>query len=252
MISFDIRAAWNSVAQTYQEQQPHSISSASYGPLAPDEAELQLLGDVDGRHILDIGCGGGQNCVAFAKQGAIVTGVDISDLQLAFARDLAKQHGINSSFMLGSAVDLSDLPDEGWEVVFSAYTFHYVINIAGALAECRRLLRPGGQLVFSLDHPIRDCFFDQESEEDTVYPERSYYDTRPMRWHFGSTGVQMRTYHRTIATWIDQLTQAGFQLEKLVEPPLPREIAAAQFPADDPLAPRGNIPHTIIFSCIAK
>ena len=250
MNNFDIRTAWDAVAQSYQEAQPLSAKSVSYGPLAPDEAELQLLGSMDGIHVLDIGCGGGQNSIAFARQGASVTGVDISERQLQFARTLAKAEKLSIEFLRGSVENLPSLPDAHWELAFSAYTFHYVENIASALAECRRVLRPGGRLVFSLDHPIRDCFYDQEDEEDTVYPARGYFDREPIRWHFGSTGVKMWTYHRTISEWIDLLAQSGFQLEKLLEPPLPDDVAETYFPEDDALAPRGNIPHTIIFSCV--
>ena len=85
----DMRNAWNDNSETYQSLHEISTESAHYGPWAPLENELRLLGDVCGLRILELGCGGGQCCIAFAKQGATVAGVDLSDDQIEFARKLA-------------------------------------------------------------------------------------------------------------------------------------------------------------------
>ena len=85
-----MRNAWNANSKTYQSLHEIGTESAHYGPWAPLENELCLLGDVSGLHIFEAGCGGGQCSIAFAKQGAWVTGVDLSDSQIVFARSLAR------------------------------------------------------------------------------------------------------------------------------------------------------------------
>ena len=225
MTPIDLRAAWNQIAASYQQRHAIPTDSAHYGPWAPPENQLRLLGDVKGLRILEVGCGGGQCSIAFAKQGAIAVGVDLSDAQLEHARKLATQEGVEVKFIQGTAEDLSAFNDQEWDIVFSAYAFQYVADMPRCLSECARVLRPQGRLVFSLDHPFRDCFFDQEEDDVTLYPARSYFDHTPMTWTFNDTGVWMRSYHHTIGEWIDMLNQAGFRLLRLLEPSPPQEDA---------------------------
>lgn len=247
---FDLRAAWNQVAADYQNRQAIPFTDVHYGPWAPTENELHLLGNVSGLHILEIGCGGGQCSIAFARQGAVVVGVDFSDAQLEHAWRLAAHEGVAVSFAQGSAEDLGAFADDSWDMVFSVYAFQYIADMPRCLRECARVLRPGGRLVFSLDHPIRICFFDDEEHESSLYPMRSYFDRRPIAWMFGDTGVWMHSHHRTIAEWIDMLNQAGFCLQRLVEPPLPQSMTDEKWLEDDPLSALRNVPATIIFVAV--
>jgi SAM-dependent methyltransferase len=247
----DLRAAWDRLSPIYQAHHEIPTASVHYGPWAPLESELNLLGDVAGRRILEIGCGGGQCCVAFARAGAVVAGVDLSDVQLAFARQMAEQARVTVQFVQGSADDLAAFAENAYDLVFSVNTVQYVAEMAACLAECHRVLRPGGRLVFSLDHPLRDCFFDaetgEEDDEMSIIPARSYFDSRPNRWRWGNTGILLQTYHRSIGQWTDLLAAAGFQLQRIVEPAPPVETLDSVWPADDALAPLRLIPHVIIF-----
>lgn len=243
----EMRDAWNRVSPSYQVNHAITTYSAHYGPWAPLENELCLLGDVTGKRILDLGCGGGQCCIAFAKQGAIVAGLDLSDGQLQVARTLAHQEHLNVTFVQGTMDDLSHFSSADWDIVFSTYAFQYLADVPACLAECQRVLRPGGRLVFSLDHPFRDCFFDQEDDEVTVYASRDYFDHTPMRWLFGDCNVTMASYHHTIAEWLEMIDQAGFTLRRLLEPPASREMLNIIWPPDDALAAMRNLPQTVIF-----
>lgn len=242
-----MRAAWNRLSAAYQGRHDLPTDSAHYGPWAPPENELRILGDVQGLHILELGCGGGQCTIAFAKQGAHAAGIDLSDAQLDYARRLAKAEQVEVDFFQGTAEDLSAFATAAWDVVFSTYAFHYVENIGRCLGECARVLRPGGRLVFSLDHPFRDCFLDEEEDEVTIYPARSYFDDRPVQWVFDTTGVRLQSYHHTIAQWLELLSNAGFRLARLLEPCPPKEVLDAIWPEDDPLSPLRHVPLTIIF-----
>ncbi len=116
----DMRAAWNRTSAGYQRLHQIPTDAAHYGPWAPDESELRLLGDVRDKRILELGCGGGQCSIAFARQGAIAVGIDLSDEQLSFARRLAEQveqsshAGVSAFvppiFLQGEASDLSLSP----------------------------------------------------------------------------------------------------------------------------------------------
>ncbi len=216
--TIDMRAAWNRTSAGYQQLHQIPVDSAHYGPWAPTENELRLLGDVRGKRILELGCGGGQCSIAFALQGATSTGIDLSDEQLEFARRLAVQSGVQVNFHQGDAADLSRFEDASFDAVFSAYAFGYVQDMAHCLAETARVLSPGGLLVFSLDHPFRDCFWDEETDEESLTPARSYFLRDPSDWQFSTSGEWMRSYHRTIGDWTDLLREAGLQLQRILEP----------------------------------
>lgn len=248
-MAVDLRAAWNLVSGDYQAAHAIPSHSAHYGPWAPPENKLRLLGDVRSLRILEVGCGGGQCSVAFAKQGARVAGIDLSDEQLTFARQLAAREGAAVEFFQGSAVDLGAFNSGDWDVVFSAYAFQYVQEMPRCLAECSRVLRPAGRLVFSLDHPFRDCFLDEAEDTMSIVPSRSYFDNSPQRWSWtlprGS--VPMESYHFTIAQWVEMLAAAGFRLVRLLEPAPPDDLLDEIWPADDALSALRLIPQTIIF-----
>lgn len=245
---YSTRASWNQISAWYQQRHTIPTHSAHWGPWAPLESELRLLGDVRGLRMLEVGCGGGQCSIAFARQGAHVAGVDLSDAQLAHARALAAQEGLAIAFTQGSAEALTGFADGAWDIVFSAYAFQYVANMPACLAQCARLLRPGGRLAFSLDHPFRDCFFDAEEEFDTtIYASRSYFDTSTMRWTFGDTGVLMHSYHHPIGAWVSMLGAAGFTLRRLLEPEPPADMLDEIWPMDDALSALRYVPPTIIF-----
>lgn len=244
----DLGHAWNAVSAWYQARHQIPTQSAHYGPWAPLENELRLLGDVRGLRVLEVGCGGGQCAIAFARQGAHVAGVDPSATQLDFARALAAQEGVDVEFVQGRAEELGHFADGAWDVVFSAYAFQYVQDVPRALRECARVLVAGGRLALSLDHPFRDCFFDAEADEDvTIYASRSYFDRSPMRWTFGDTGVRMSSYHHPIGAWFTMLSEAGFRVLRLIEPAPPAEMLDEIWPMDDALSALRHIPPTIIF-----
>lgn len=242
-----MRDAWNQISASYQARQQIQTVSAHYGPLAPPESELQLLGDVRGLRILELGCGGGQTSIAFAQQGATVVGIDISDQQLHFARTLAAQAGAAVTFVQGDISALPNFQAGEWDLIFSTYTLQYVEDLPLCLAECWRLLRHRGRLVFSLDHPLRDCFFDREEDELSPYPVRNYFDTSLLRWRFPESNVLLRAHHLTTAQWIDLLSTNGFLLARLVEPAPPQAVLDELWPLDSAYSPLRHLPQTVIF-----
>lgn len=214
----DMREAWNRTSHAYQALHQIPTDTAHYGPWAPTEADLGLLGDVRGQRILELGCGGGQCSIAFARQGAVAMGIDLSEEQLAYAGRLAAEERVDVVFVQGDASDLSCCEGGAFDIVFSSYALHYVADIERCLSEVSRVLVPGGRLVFSLDHPFWDCFFDEEEGEDTLLPARSYFRRGAMEWQFSAGGEWMRSFHRTIGDWVAALHGAGLRVEHILEP----------------------------------
>ncbi len=212
----NMREAWNRISPHYQAENEIPTDFVHYGPHCPNEDELQLVGEVKGKHVLEIGCGGGQCSIAFAKRGAIATGVDLSDEQLKFAREQAKREGVKIRFLRRSVESLSPIADKSQEVVFSAYALDFVARVDRCFAEVARVLRPGGLFVFAVCHPFWYCLAEKE-----LHIESSYFDTA-FWYKWEQTGMRSRPrvdeFHRSVGEWYRLLLGAGLEVLDIVEP----------------------------------
>jgi ubiquinone/menaquinone biosynthesis C-methylase UbiE len=207
----DIKDWWDEAAQSYQDVCKIPVD-IHYGPSSPNEDELGLLGDLDGRAVLELGCGGGQCSVAFALKGARVTAIDFSDEQLKFARELAAGHGVEIEFLRRDVRDLSPIPSDSQDIVFSAFALMYVEDRPAAFREVRRVLKPGGVFAFSLDHPI----FRKVDLSDLSIVE-TYHETGPAVDDLGELG-QTVMYRYRIGDLHNALVDAGLTVERVIEP----------------------------------
>ena len=105
-----------------------------------------LLGDVAGKDLLDLGCGMGEESIYFAKLGARVTGVDISEVGIASLRRRAAHHQLPVT-ALEMRIDPTELPSASVDRIHGLGILHHV-GLASGLSEVHRLLRPGGIAVF--------------------------------------------------------------------------------------------------------
>jgi SAM-dependent methyltransferase len=222
----DNAAAWDRYAAAYQARAQLSTASATYGPEIPTEASFKLLGDLRGKRVLELGCGGAQCSIAFAKQGATAIGVDFSAQQLAFARRLCEREDIRVELRLGDLADLAFLRADSIDVVFSSYAFGYVDDLNRVFRQVHRVLKPGAPLVFSLPHPAA-AMFDGDSADPLVV-RRSYFDQAPVEHEMG--GVVFTDYHHTFADIYLGLARSSYRVDLIVEPePVPSGRRTAEW-----------------------
>jgi len=220
----DFLIGWDRIASDYQSQNRISTYSVHYGPLSSGEEEIALLGDVTGKKILELGCGGGQNSIALARQGAKVMGIDFSEEQLKFARKLSEETGVAVKFLQGDIEELSFfIEGEIFDIVISSFTLSYVENIDKVFTGVRSLLRSGGILVFCLEHP----FITNLQEEDfikfqgKIYPfVKNYFETGKdeITWRSDKIKAKLPLYKRKLEDIINPLLSSGFQIVRLLEP----------------------------------
>ncbi len=242
---FDMARAWDRASTCYLSLRGEECSAIAYGALAPDEAELRLLGDLRGVRVLDVGCGGGHNAVVCAAAGAEVTALDLSTRQLAAARDLAARRGQQVRFLHADISRAGDVIGSDYNLILATQVLAYVDDLSAALAVCHRALAAGGRLVASLDHPLRHCFMDLDAGDLASVPLRSYFDHAPLVWHFDD-GAPMKARALPLGEWLDAFAQAGLRLQRLLEPATPAALADELWPHDSALAPLRLIPHTVI------
>jgi SAM-dependent methyltransferase len=115
------------------------------------EYSYYLLGDVQRKTVLDLGCGSGENLVPLVKRGAHVIGIDISPELIQLSRRRLSSYGLSAVLEVGSAY-ATGLPNESVDVVFCMALLHH-LELPRARQEIYRVLRPGG--LFILREPIR-------------------------------------------------------------------------------------------------
>lgn len=107
---------------------------------------LQRFGNLNGKNVLDLGCGAGETSVYFALQGANVTACDISHEMLCVADALAQRFNVSIRTLKGKAEKL-DCADGEFDFVFGNGVLHHV-EIPLAAREINRVLKPGGMAIF--------------------------------------------------------------------------------------------------------
>ena len=210
----DNASAWDQYSAAYQVEARLPTDVAHYGPDIPTESDLHLLGDVKGKRILELGCGGGQASIAFARQGAIATGVDISPTQIEFGKRLADSEGVKVEFRVGDIADLAFLRSDSVDAVFSADAFGYVEDLGRVFRQVHRVLKVGAPLVFSLPHPARQMI--DEDAEQPLLVRHPYFDRSPMTRVRG--GAVLTEYPHSFADLAMGLVRSSYRIEAIVEP----------------------------------
>lgn len=209
---------YDSFAEAYSAENENSLVNAYY----ERPAMLALAGDVAGRRILDAGCGSGPLSAALRDRGAVVTGIDASAGMLALAR---RRLGDDVALHVVHLSDRLPFADGAFDDVVASLVLHYLEDWGPTLAELRRVLRPGGRLIASVEHPFVAYTF-QDPRPDYFATTSYTFD-----WTFNGRSVPMRFWRKPIHAMTDAFTTAGFRLTAISEPQ-PDPAARDLFPDD--------------------
>ena len=210
---------YDSFAEAYSADNENNLVNAYYAR----PAMLALAGDVAGRRILDAGCGSGPLSAALRDRGADVTGIDASARMLALAR---RRLGDDAALHVADLSDPLPFADGAFDDVVSSLVLHYLEDWGPTLAELRRVLRPGGRLIASVDHPFV-AYTIQDPRPDYFATTSYTFD-----WTFGGQTVPMKFWRKPLHAMTDAFTTAGFRLSVISEPqpdPAARELFPDEF-----------------------
>jgi len=107
-----------------------------------------------GKQLLEVGCGIGTDLVRFARGGALVTGVDLSQTAIDLARRNFEEHGVTAARLDVANAEALPFADNAFDVVYGHGVIQYTANPAALLSECHRVLKPGGQAIFMVYNRI--------------------------------------------------------------------------------------------------
>jgi SAM-dependent methyltransferase len=206
-------ALWTQSNAEYTDENAETnwaLDDISWGIWGIDESELNVLPDVAGLDVVELGCGTAYFSAWLAKKGARPVGVDITPAQLATARRMMAKTGIEFPLVEADAAE-TGLPDASFDLALSEYGASIWVDPYRWIPEAARLLRPGGSLVFLRNSTLVILCSDDEvpAKEYLVHPQ---FGMRRFEWPDG--GVE---FHLAHGEWIDLLRANGFAIERLVE-----------------------------------
>ncbi len=175
------------------------------------EGELDVLGNVDGLDVIELGCGTAYFSAWLARRGARPVGVDITPAQLETARQCMAETGIEFPVVEASAEDVP-FPGASFDLALSEYGASIWCDPYRWVPEAARLLRPGGRLVFLRNSTLVVlCSPDEEAPaaERLVRPQRGLH-----RLEWPGEGIEFHLGH---GDWIEVLRTSAFEIERLVE-----------------------------------
>lgn len=211
------RQTWNEMSDIHFEHPDYKLQKFLNGWSNLKEIELNALGDVSGKKLLHLMCHFGMDTLCWARRGAIVTGVDISDRSIELAHKLKKMASLEGTFVRSDVIDLIGLIDDRFDFVFQSHgTLCWLADLIPWAKTIAHYLKPGGMFFIVDSHPTFTLFQDDEFtylqsepvifENDTDYCDRKHV----------LKGNQVE-YQHPMGRIINSLIEAGLVIEDLQE-----------------------------------
>lgn len=195
---------YDGFAKAYADDNESNLFNAYY----ERPAMLELAGDVNGRRVLDAGCGSGPLASALQAKGAQVTAFDASPAMVDLART---RLGDDVAVHVADLAEPLPFDDAAFDDVVSSLVLHYLPDWTAPLAEMRRVLQPGGRLLLSVNHPaiFKLANLDADYFALTEYSEE---------YTFSGETAALTYWHRPLHAMASDFTDAGFRISVISEP----------------------------------
>jgi ubiquinone/menaquinone biosynthesis C-methylase UbiE len=207
---------YDSFAESYSTDNESNLLNGYY----ERPAMIALAGDVTGHRVLDAGCGSGPLSAALRAKGAMVTGFDSSPVMIELAR---RRLGEQAALSVADVSQPLPFADGAFDDVVASLVLHYLADWTAPLAELRRVLKPGGRLILSVNHPL-------------IYkmanPSADYFELAQWseEYTFGAQSAVLTYWHRPLHAMTDAFSQAGFRISVISEPPAAPDAPRELFP----------------------
>jgi SAM-dependent methyltransferase len=206
------RLHWDQKCDEYQAVHGEQLGThpMAWGVWSIPEGRLRVLGDVRGKDVLELGCGGAQWSIALTNRGARCVGLDNSSRQLEHAR--RNQNAAGTEFpLVHASAESVPLPDGSFDIVFCDHGAMTFADPMHTVPEAARLLRSGGLLAFSAETPLHFICWDENTNTvDTALKER-YFE------HRKSDDGSSVCFSLPYGEWIALFRRCGFLIESLIE-----------------------------------
>jgi ubiquinone/menaquinone biosynthesis C-methylase UbiE len=238
-----LRAQWIEAAPRWIERMRAKGDVSREGLL--DEWMLKTVSDVRRKDVIDLGCGEGRFCRMLRERGGNVTGVDMCQELLDEARRLDP----GGTYAIGNMERLDEIAAERFDLGVAYLTLVDVADLAAAVGEAHRILKPGGRFIVCNLAPMVTAGMTWHRDGDGKklhYRLDNYVDEGPRE--FVMCATKITNIHRTLSSTVNTFLAAGFVLDGIREP-IPSSEQLARYPENDDIL---RVPLFIIYELKRK
>ena len=210
-----VQAGWDSMSECYQRSSDISIDDIHFAPFAGGNSELNILENIRGESILELGSGALQNSLFMSKEGATVTAVDFSVKQLQHGQELLDSSKSNVNVVLADISKLDFLKPNQFDGIISIFALEFLENIDLFFESCERLLKLGGWLIVSTVHPLSAFEWDDRKE---LLEVGNYFNPPVEVWKENDSDQNAVTIFRPISEIFTSISNSGLIVKTLLEP----------------------------------
>ena len=215
------RDGWNRRTEAHFIHPGYKVREFLAGGNTLHPLELDEIGDVRGKRLLHLQCHFGLDTLSWARLGALVTGVDISDRSIERANELKAKSGLDARFIRSDLFDLHDVLDEQFDIVFTSYGATWWMSDIGRWAQvAARYVRKGGVFYIAEGHPVLSMLNgDKKIIEPYFHQSEAEYYTGESDYCDKNLKVDEYGWRWTLGEILTALIKAGLTIEYLHEFP---------------------------------
>lgn len=213
---------WNDVTPIHASSKLYNLESFKKGKTSLESIERTEIGDVRGKTLLHLMCHFGMDTLSWAREGAIVTGVDISDESIKLAKKLSKETSIAAEFKCSDIYELPKILDKKFDIIFASYgVLLWLLNIKKFAKLLHYFLKPGGLFYIVELHPFTDILSCDFKISYSYFKRGPHLDDSPGTYADWDADIKGNTYiwSYTLSDIVNALINAGLKIQYLHEFP---------------------------------
>ena len=219
------RDLWDKFVKINYESETYRVNDFLNGSTSLNSIELEEVGDVKGKTLLHLQCHFGMDTLSWAREGAIVTGIDFSGEAITLAKKLAEKTNIDARFIQTNIYDLPEVLDEKFDIVFTSYGVHCWLPDLTRWAEiAAHFVKSGGTFYIAEGHPFM-WVFDEDAEDDFKLIRGYFHTSEPNAFQVdGSYADDVKFKPQTDYEWahsmgdvVTSIIKSGLRMEFLHE-----------------------------------
>ena len=224
------RRHWDEVVPIHVASEMYDVAGFKAGESRLKPVELEELGDVRGKSLLHLQCQFGLDTLSWAREGAVVTGIDFSEIGIATAQALSTETGVDARFIVSNVYDLPEKLDGTFDIVFTSYgAINWLPDMERWAQIAAGFVKPGGTFHMAEFHPFASVFDDEPGVSDLQVRFRYFANGEPMRFEDSGTYTDRdaEVEHNVKYDWphpisevLTAIIDAGLRIEFLHEFPI--------------------------------
>lgn len=217
------RRTWNLKTPVHIQSKFYDVPGFKLGRSSLKDIELREVGDVEGKSLLHLQCHFGLDTLSWARLGADVTGVDISDASIDYAKSLAKDLEMNARFIRANVYDILSIIENRFDIVYASYgALNWLDDLKKWAEIVTALLKPGGAIHLVEFHPFVFTMGDKFNIEDSYFNNAGPVESTASSTYTGGSTDHPHSnieWNHSVGEVVNSLISSGLTLKYLNEFP---------------------------------